>query len=354
MRILTADGRARTRLALLAALGAALALAGAAKIGNAATNGVLTATTTVLNDSSPLIAGQPTPGGNIGYDLNLDNQSSNAVNHIAFTDTTNPAGTIVYINAPPSVSCSGMGTATLSCTSSQLASGAHFDVIVLFQTDSSAARGSTISNTGSGTYAPASNNPTNNRTDPTKTFVWGTGADRQFAGAGLFFEQSLLLPFDQHGQGKLTVGGVVGQSASVTMPSGFFQTAFVGTTLQTKSGVIATPASGCPSTCQPYETDTTIPTAATFGADPFFDGTNASPYSWSFTIPVPNGFKPTGVFHVDDNGANGFIVQLCSVTPVTSPPGICMTEPPTVNKRVNPNTATYSGIGVVNGHGWGF
>jgi hypothetical protein len=354
MRILTVDGRARTRLALLAALGAALALAGAAKIGYAATNGTLTTSISVLNDSNPLILGQPTPGGNIGFHINVSNQSTNTLNHLVFTDTNGANNTIVYLNFTGTGTCSGLGTGTLSCSSTQLHNGDQLDITVLFATDSGAAPGSGLANILDGTYAPQSNNSSNSRTDPTKQFHQET--DRTYAGgAGIFLGQSLLLPFDQHGQGKLTVGGVVGQSAAVTMPSSsFFNTAFVGTTLQTKSGNVALPPAGCPATCQQFETDTTIPTASTFAPDPFFDGTNANAYTWTFTIPIPNSFKPTGVWHTDDTGANGFAVPLCSKVPVTSPPGICMTGTPTVDKRSNPHTATYSGIGVVNGHGWGY
>src|SRR2546430_17669775 len=112
MRHLSTKGRAATRLLALAGLIAALALSGAAKVGLAGTNGTLTHTVTVLNDQSPLILGTPTPGGNIGYDLNLNNTSTNMLNHVAFPDTIGSRGTILHVNAPPNVLFSGLGTST--------------------------------------------------------------------------------------------------------------------------------------------------------------------------------------------------------------------------------------------------
>ena len=70
-----------------------------------------------------LILGQPTPGGNIGYDLNLNNKSTNTLNHIVATDTVPSPATIAFFSAPAGVSCSGLGTNTLTCTSAQLSAG---------------------------------------------------------------------------------------------------------------------------------------------------------------------------------------------------------------------------------------
>jgi len=327
MRHLSTRGRATTRLLALAGLIAALALSGAAKVGLAGTNGTLTPTITVLNDQSPLILGTPTPGGNIGYDLNLSNTSTNTLNHVAFTDTIGSTGTIAYLNAPSNVSCSGLGTSTLSCTSSQLTSGAQFDVIVLFSTDPHGT--GVITNTFAGTYAPESQNTSNNRTDPTKQFAITT--DRNYSDTlGGFFAQSLLLPTNSNGQGQLSVGGSAGQTSSVKMPPGFLNSNnYVGTTLQ---NLLGTP--GC-TTCLQYQTNVTMPLAPKFQTtSPFWTGTIAQPFQVTIKIPggaLTNGFKPSGVWHRDDTtGAVPTQLQKCTYDANNNPQpqlttaGICI------------------------------
>ena len=219
------------RLAAFAALFTVLALSGAAKVGHATTNGVLTPTVTVLNDQSTLVLGTPTPGQNVGYDIQIANPTDNpnTLNHIAFTDSI-PGGKIVYVQAGPGVTCSG--TTTLSCTSQQLSSGESFDVIVLFQTDQNGT--GSFDNNLNGTYAPASQNTKNNRTDPTKQFSLTTTRFYADAQSGSL-AQSLLLPTGSNGQGQLQVIGSVGQSGSVAMPPGFLNANhYVGTTLRSK------------------------------------------------------------------------------------------------------------------------
>lgn len=356
MKALTMNGRAKTRLVLLLALIAALAIGGAAaKMSSAATNGVLATNVTVLNDQDPLVLGAPTPGGNIGYDLNVSNVSTNTVNHLAFTDTIGNKGTVVFINAPATVSCTGQGTSTLSCTSDQLPAGGAFDVIVLFSTDPKASAGvDQITNSGSGTYAPQSNNTSNNRTDPTKTFGFGPVSRTYAGGSGQSVDQSLTLP----GDGLNAPGGFF--VSSVKMPPGFLHSNnYVGVTLQDDSGLLPPNASvACP-TCQPFQVTTTIPLATTVTSpnNPFLQGGSTSAYTWSFTIPVPNGFKPSGVFHTLDDNSGGAFLPNCPVVnnvaqPVTTAPGICVSSM-TVNKKTNPNTATYSGLGLANGHTYG-
>jgi uncharacterized repeat protein (TIGR01451 family) len=360
------------RLLVLAVLVAALALTGAAKVGHAASsNGVAVTDWHVLNDISSTVAGQPSPGGNIGYDLTVSNQGTSTANHLVLTESIGAGGSTVLVQSTPNV-CTG-GT-TLTCTIKQFPAGSMLHVVVLFKTPNPPGS-STVTNTIVGSFDPQTTGPPNSRKSDTfgpcesgldLNCTTTNGVDtvtRQYAGltstGGVdpSFRQSLLLPFDKHGQGNLTVNGMGGQSASVTMPTALTINNFlngkdfVGTTLETSSNV--TPPSGCPS-CQPFLEHTTIPLAATFTTTgPFLDASGSDPYTWTFTIPIPNNFKPTALYHTDDLGNNPFFVQLCSVTPVTSSPGICMTGNPTVDKKTNPNTATYSGIGVVNGHGWG-
>jgi hypothetical protein len=306
---------------------ALLALSGAARVGLAGTTASLTPKVTVLNDQSALVLGTPTPGKNIGYDLNISNQSTNTFNHLAFTDTIGSKATVVYVSAPSNVDCSGsMGKATLSCTSTQVVAGATFDVIVLFQTDPNGS--GTITNTFAGTYAPESQNTTNQRT-PSKTFSVQTPRDYADSLSDTY-AQSLALPTD-----SLSAGGS-GQSSSVTMPPGFLNSNnYVGTTLQNLIGS----AAGC-TTCLTYQTNVVMPLASTFvpaNGNPFWTGLIAQPIAQPFQVQIripggalPSGFKPTGVWHKDD-GTGSLPTQLPNCTyvnnvpqPQLAPQGICI------------------------------
>ncbi len=334
MRFTNLNARAWRSLTVVAFV-ALLALSGAARVGLAATNGQLTATITVLNDDTTgLILGAPTPGGNIGYRLNLNNTSTNTLNHIVISDSVPSPATVAFFSAPTGVSCSGLGSNTLTCTSAQLAAGAQFDVTVLFSTDPSGT-GGVVHNTFSGTYAPQSQNTSNNRTDPTKTFNISGPADRPY-GTGDFFAQSLLLPKDSHGQGQLHVGGSAGQSSDITMPPGFLNSNnYVGTTLQNLIGS----ATGC-TTCLTYQTKVVMPLAKTFAlgtGNPFWTGLIAQPTQpFQVTIKIPGSafdskFKPVGVWHQDDAlGSVPTQLQSCTYDvnnvpqPQLTPEGICV------------------------------
>jgi hypothetical protein len=341
------------KLAALAALFGVLVLSGAAKVGHAGTTGELSATVTVLNDAEAgLVLGTPTPGKNIGYDLFITNGSTNTLNHLAFTDTIGNKGSIVYLNADSATSCTGFGTATLSCTSGQVAAGASFHVIVLFQTDPNGS--GTIVNTLKGTYAPGSQNTTNHRTDPTKSFNLAT--NRFYADtANGSFAQSLALPTD-----SLSAGGP-GQSSTIKLPPGFVNSNnYVGTTLQNLSGTAAPvpPLTVC-GTCLHFDSDVTIPLAKNYGTGgPFLNALlQGTPYTFTIQIPgglLTNGFKPSGVWHQD--GA-GNIVQLtaCAVDsnnnpiPLTTDPGICIAS---LTQLKNSKDVVAIVLGFSNGRYW--
>ena len=348
-----ASRRALAVVGLLAAV-AVVALGGAIKVGRAASANPVSWTFTVLNDVSATIPGQPTPGGNIGYELKGAADQGQTANHLVLTESIGSAGKVVYIGSTgnPGLSCSGLNTATLSCSLSQLKAGGTFDVVVLFKTDPTATPGSTVSNTVVGSFDPQTPNGTNNR--QTDTFGPTTPQTRVYAGlSDGSLSQSLGLKND-----ALVAGGT--QTSSVNLPPGFLNNfKFVGVTLQNFSGPAATPPTGCGGsfTCQPFETATTIPAASAFGTTgPFFDSTNVDAYTWSFTIPVSNNFKPQGVWHTDDNNQNGGPIPTCAISggnpvPPSAAPGICLVSK-TVNKKTN--RATYSGLGINNGHAWGF
>jgi hypothetical protein len=372
MNNLSGKGRSHARLLVLAVVITALALGGAAaSIGRAGTNGTVTATIDkVLNDDTVnLIAGTPTPGKNIGYQFTFTNTGTNTINHVVLnasisgTNAGTPVGKVVFVSSDdPNLVCSG--TSTLTCTEAQLASLAHFTLTILFSTDPNPASGDRIYPNFSGTYAPQSQNTTNNRTPPKSYAADNSVSVRDYTGfAGGTINhaiaQSLALPGDPL---AAAAGSFV---SNVTMPPGLFlhSNSYVGVTLRNDANVLPpNAATDCP-TCQPFQVTTTIPLASTVTspANPFLEGTTTKVYSWSFTIPVAKSFSPTGVFHTDDNNANGAPLPACVIdvngqpVPLTTAPGIC-TLPPvlTKGKGQNPNTVTYSGIGVANGHGYGY
>lgn len=316
-----------------------VALAGAAASGRAAhTNGLAT-TFTVLNDISSTIPGQPTPGGNIGYDFAVSNGSNPTLNHVIVTESIGSTGTVAFIKAT-GTTCSGLNTATLTCQVDQLSSGAGFDVIVLFRTPAGATPGSPVTNTVLGTFDPQTPNTSNNRDNDT----FGPGAvTRTYAGAADgSLGESLALSGEQ-----LKAGGPA-QTSSVSMPGSFVNNYnWAGTSL--KNRTVTTPP--CP-TCLPYITDVTIPTASTFSTNgPFFDpASNTRPFTWTLVVPasaVPSHFTATRVFH------DGTTLPACAIVggnpvPNTSPPGICvtsLTQSPTAG-------ITATGLALDNGSYW--
>jgi uncharacterized repeat protein (TIGR01451 family) len=381
MKVFTADGRGRIRLLVLALLAAALTLTGAAKIGNAATSaGVVVTNWHVLNDVSATILGQPSPGGNVGYDIAVANQGTATANHVTFSESIGAGGQVVLIPVQAGISCTGIGTTTLSCQLKQLAAGGTFHVQVLFKTPT-APTSQTLTNTVVGTLDSQTTGPPNNRQTDTfgpcqdgfetsSTCSTVNGVDfvtRTYAGFNTdgtidhAFAQSLALPSDSLGTDS---GGFF--TANVKMPKGQFlnNNIYASVRLENTAGVLPPPVTVNPcTTCQPFEVTTIIPLAATVDTanNPFLQGSSSTPYSWSFTIPVPNGFKPTGVWHTDDLGQNGAPLPACQTDasgnpiPLTTAPGLC-TLPPVVTKGKGqkPDTVTYSGLGVANGNAWGY
>src|SRR5262249_20328450 len=192
----------------------------------------------VLNDVSSTVAGQPSPGGNIGYDATVANTGTSTANHFVLTESIGAGGSTVLVQSWLNgvlVTDVCTGGTTLTCTIKQFPSGSTFRVSVLFQTPNPPGS-PTVTNTFVGTFDPQTTGPPNQR--QTDTFgpcqsgldqhcTTTNGVDtisRQYAGltpdggVDLSFAQSLLLPFAKHGQGKLTGRGVLGQSASSTMP----------------------------------------------------------------------------------------------------------------------------------------
>ncbi len=304
-----------------------VALAGAVSNGRAAQTSLST-TFTVLNDVSATIQGQPTPGGNIGYDFAGTNTGHKALTDVNITETIGAAGVVVSIKTT-GITCTGLNTTALSCHLGSLPAGGTFDVIVLFRTDPSAAPGSQVTNTVTGHFKNDSFGP-------------GSVARTYAATNSGTVTQSLALPTQQ-----LTAGGNT-QTSSVTMPGGFVNNYnWVGTTLNNHTGTT------CP-TCLPYITDITIPAASSFTTSgPFFDAASTTkPFTWTLVVPksaVPVGFIPTKVFH------DGVALPMCAIVagnpvPNTSPPGICVIS--LLRNVPAPDAITATGLALSNGSYW--
>ena len=344
MRFLSRRAGARPRFVAIGVLVAAVALAGAVKVGSAATTRV-SAQITVLNDSSPLILGTATPGGNMGYDLAIANVGGTTIKHLVFTDTIGPNGRVVYVKTgDPAPTCSGIGTATLTCVRDNLKAGAVLHVTVLFKTDPNAQPGDPLVNTLNGTLSTAAN--------PGPNDAFSASATRSYSGSSGSITQSFALPGD-----TLNAGGT-GQTSQVTMPGSFVNSnAFVGTTLQNLSGPAAMPPSTC-GDCFAFETRITIPTTTVFGTTgPFFNGTTALPFTWTLTLPRalhPPPFQAHFVWHADGNGTvvrlpNCARDALNNPLPLTTSPGICVSSITT--QGVNEDFVA-TGLGLTNGSYW--
>lgn len=335
MNLLRSFGTAKRHVLAVTALAlaaACVAFAGGAATSNAATsNGVVVTSWSVLNDpGNGDILGQPSPGGNVGYDITVSNQGTSTANHVVLTESIGTGGQVALIARATGIACSG--TTTLTCQLKQLPSGGTFRVIVLFRTPGLPAS-PTLTNTIVGSFDPQTTGPPNKRQTDTfgpcqdgfetgATCSTSNGVDavtRQYAGLNTdgttkkSFSESLALAKD-----ALTVQGDVGQTGSVTLPDAFVNTnpdlgaanQYVGTTLETLQG---TP--GC-ATCLPYQTDVSMPLASTFTtAGPFWDGSTPKAFSVKITIPtavLPSNFKPTGLWHAANSLATPQQVQNCT------------------------------------------
>ena len=349
MRVLSRGVGRKARFVALAVLATTLALSGAAKLGHAGnTPGVQVTAWKVLNDSTANILGQPSPGGNIGYDITVQNNGTSTTNHLVLSESIGTGGAVGFVQSTPANVCSG--TSTLTCQVKQFSSGAVLHVIVLFATPSSPA-GTNVVNTVAGSFDPQTTGPPNQRTtdtfgpcqdglEPPATCSTTNGIDsvtRQYAGFGdASFAESLALAND-----PLAVTGTQGQKGAVKMPAGFVNTnpdlgttnKYVGTTLT--EDLDPSPTSIC-GTCLTYRTNVTMPAAPTFGTGgPFWDGASAQPFQVTITIPgalLSNSFKPTGVWHLDDaTGAIPRQLQPCTYIgttpqPQLTPDGICISS----------------------------
>jgi hypothetical protein len=362
MRLLGSLGTAR-RLVAFAALFVALAvLAGAAKVGHAATTNPISATFTVLNDVSATVPGQPTPGGNIGYKLAGSNTSASVVNHFTFTESIGVKGKVVYLDYH-GLSCAGFGTDTVSCQLKQLGANGTFDVTALFQTDASATPGSSIVNHVVASFDSQTPNTKNNRT--TDTFAPCNGiaspsttspcdVTRYYEGKT---DGSLAESLSLKDEALSANGGL---TSNLKMPPGFLNSFnYVGASLENFSGTSATPPAACPN-CLAFKTKATIPAAAMFGTGgPFLDlSGNTDAYLLTFTVAASSNYKPQGAFHSDsDDGTGGAYLAACQLNPdgtaiaPTSSPGLC-TWKITSQKKGNVVFYTYWVVGVANGSNW--
>lgn len=333
-------GRARARIAgaLLLLVVALVAFGGgASSVRAAGAPGVVITDFTVLNDDTVnTVPGQPTPGGNIGYAITVQNNGTSTANHLSLSQTIGSTGAVVYVDAS-GISCPAVTSppaSTLSCHVTKLDPGVSFTVTVLFRTDAAALPGTDVTDNAVLAFDSQTNGPSNQKTvsaAQTRTLAGGT-------------ENALSESIALHGD-KLTAPGG-GQSSDLTMPAGFLNgIPFVGASLE--NSVDSAPCTGC----APFKTEITIPTASSFSTSgPFLNALlTAAPFTWSLTLPgslLPKGFKLHGVFH------NGSLLPLCAVgtdgapQPLITAPGICVA---TLHQTPSTKTITATGLALTNG-----
>jgi uncharacterized repeat protein (TIGR01451 family) len=311
-----------------------VALAGGAGIGQAASQPSLAfPPVTVLNDVSATVPGQPSPGGNIGYTVNVSNNGTSTANHISVTETIS-AGTLVYVSVTGGITCPAVApVSTLTCSISKIEPGGSISVTTLFRTDPNALPGSAVTaNFVIGFDSQTNGQPNRKTLTDSQTRTIAGNADGSLA-------ESITL----HGD-KLAAAGA-GQTSELTMPSGFVNNfPYVGAQLLNQAD--SAPCTGC----APFKTDITIPPASLFNTvGPFWNGTLAAPFAWKLTLPgslLPKGFKLHGVFH------DGALLPTCAVdlagnpVPTTTAPGICVA---TLVQVPNTKTITATGLALANG-----
>jgi uncharacterized repeat protein (TIGR01451 family) len=311
-----------------------VALAGGAGIGQAASQPSLKfPPPTVLNDVSTTVPGQPSPGGNIGYTVNLTNDGTSTANHISVTETIS-AGTLVYVSVTGGIACPDVSpVSTLTCSLTKLEPGASISVTTLFRTDPNALPKSDVTTNFVIGFDSQTNGQPNRKT-------LTAAQTRQIAGNA---DGSLAESITLHGE-KLVAAGA-GQTSELTMPGSFVNgIPYVGA--QLLNAPDSSPCTGC----APFKTDITIPPASVFNTfGPFWNGTDATPFNWKLTLPgslLPKGFKLHGVFH------DGTVLPLCALDsggnplPLTTAPGICVA---TLVQVPNTKTITATGLALTNG-----
>ncbi len=149
-RNVTRVARGKLGVGGLAAQLAAVSLVGATGAGVGRAAGSVSVSATALNS--------PTPGGNIGYTATVSNAGPSTANHVILTESLGGDPIVAIVDA--SGSCSGIGTATLTCQIGQLAAHATREMKVLFRTSTSE---SSVTNQVRGKLDSQTPNSTNNR-----------------------------------------------------------------------------------------------------------------------------------------------------------------------------------------------
>jgi hypothetical protein len=300
---------------LLAITVSAIALAGGAGTGHAASSPAVGPTFFNILNADVDHFFEPTAGANIGYDINVKNGGTSIANHLSLTETIGPKGVLVYrsvtvtSNAAPVVCNDAASTVSkLTCTVSKLDVGASFRIIALFRTDPNAQIGDAVVDTAALAFDSQTNGQANQKTTsyPSDTTYIVGETDGSLA-------QSIFLPGEH-----LPASGAA-QGSDLAMPADLFLNDFpyVGGSLQNKN------APALCTHCPPVATVITIPAATTLHTlSPFWNGATPNPFTWTLTLKqLPNGYKFTGIYH---NGETTPLPMCTSPTTPNTATGICV------------------------------
>jgi uncharacterized repeat protein (TIGR01451 family) len=301
--------------ALLALTVSAIALAGAAGTGRAASSPAVAPTSFSILNADPSQFFEPTAGGNIGYDITVANNGTSIANHLSLTETIGTKGVLVYRSAsitangaPIACNDPGSSVSKLTCTISKLDVGASFRIIALFRTDPNAQIGDAVVDTATLAFDSQTNGQANQKTtsylSDTTNIVGETDGS---------LAQSIFLP----GEHLPAFGSA--QTSDLAMPGNLFLNDFnyVGGSLKNES------AGALCLHCPAVLTRITIPSATSLlTTSPFWNGSTPNPFTWTLTLKqLPNGYKFTGIYHNGDTTP----LPMCD-TPTTpnTTTGICV------------------------------
>jgi hypothetical protein len=212
-------------------------------------------------------------------------------NHLIVTETLGSEGSVRYaaqdVDGVSATGCSGVGTATLTCTLTSLRPGSNYHIFVVLRTPSGV---SDVTDTLNYSF-DSQTNGVSNRKSPAPVPASATLLPSDGS-----FTSSYAVEGD-----SLTTGG--GQTSVIAMPAAFRNGQHF-----TDSTVRNGPATALCSKCPPWMTTLSIPASLT-ATNPFLDGTGSAPFQWTLTLPgasLPSGFKLTGIYH------DGALIPACT------------------------------------------
>jgi hypothetical protein len=323
-------------LAVVGVVGAVIvaSLVGGVGAGRASTS--FTAINTALIGTSGNGVPEVSYGGKIGFETKVTNTNSSNATHVEFAFQV-PGGSFVDAT---DASCAALknDSSTMICIplGGTMKAGESWTAKFRFIAPSTGT--SVTTRSGVSIAAKTQGNPLNNGT---LTEV-GTPVTVTL-NAGGFQNDTYLRP----GEGASANGP---QTFSAQLPNALFGTQF-GLELGIKNQT-GTPICG---TCLPVFTELTIPAASSVlnAGNPFYNGTDSKPYTWTMTATAATSFKLTGIYHVPDPVSTSLPVQIpaCAVLPGGGPRAtdpVCYLTLTSKNKAGVQNISA-TGLGLENG-----